>query len=331
MADRSPPSPRGDPGDLNAEPSRSRPVVEEMVSGPDLGGGYLHQLTVSPAPPRTRFTYHAQAGGADASGPPLGPLDPFGFAHPPTPCPFGGPRCWHRVFEAAPEAAVRVRQAYNRMRFVLATLLEQQYSGRAAAVEAALLEIVSRVGESTEAPGRWWYVGGSTAAWLLGASIVPQDIDLGTDEAGVEHLALALQDYLIEPLATTEWGAAQPVFAARAFVGTMRDGARTEWAKDRGTPARGGRFYEWSGDPERVRWRTIEFHGKRVVVTRPEYALVRALEKGKPERAEAVRVALRSLGPDRELLLDLLDHSSLSEPEKDSERRSLFGTFPVEG
>ncbi len=283
-----------------------------MISGPDLGGGYLHQLTVALGGPVARFTFHAQVGGADASGPPLGPLDPFGFVHPPATCAYGGPRCWHRTFDLPAESTPSVRRAYNRLRFVLTTLLEQRYAGRAPAIDAALAEIVAHLGEADATAGRWWYVGGSTAAWLQGASLTPQDIDLGMDEACVSRVAENLKEYLVEPLAHTVWGTDRPMLAARAFVGTMREGAMVEWGVRREGERNVGRFEEWSGDPRRVRTRTVEVHGRRVVVSRLEYAFVRALEKGAVERAQAIRESLRPLGVDREFLTELLGRSSLS-------------------
>lgn len=298
-------------------------MADEMLSGPDLGGGYLHQLTTRSDGKRARFTYHAQSGGADASGPPLGPLDAFGFRHPSEPCPFGGPRCWHRSFETAPGAATTVRQSYNRMRFVLTTLLEQRYAGRPVAVEAALTELIARLGDPGSSGSGWWYVGGSTAAWLQGAALAPNDIDLGTDPAGVPRIAEALKEYLVEPLAVTEGGGGVPVLAARAFVGTMREGALTEWGADQALAPRAGRFYEWSGDPQRVRTRTVPFQGHTVVVTRPEYALVRALEKGRTASVEAIRASLRSIGVDRDLWSELLTQSTLS-----AERRTVEAEVP---
>lgn len=296
-----------------------------MVSGPDLGGGYLHQLTVDRHGALLRFTFHAQIGGVDASGPPLGPLDPFGFVHPPSPCQFGGPRCFHRSFELPTASEASVRLAYNRFRFVLATLLEQQYGGRAPGIESALAEIAGRLGGAPSRADRWWYVGGSTAAFLQGASVVPNDVDLGVGEAGIPWVAEQLREYLIEPLAQTEW-AGRRMFGARAFVGTMREGARTEWGLPHpGAKGDRGRFDEWSGDPLRVRTRTVSFHGMEFVVTRPEYALVRSLEKGREERAGAIRALLSSLGVDRDLLTELLARSSLAPDRRRAEEKKLYG------
>jgi hypothetical protein len=300
-------------------------VAEEMISGPDLGGGYLHQLTIDPGGPRPRFTFHAQVGGVDANGPPLGPLDPFGFTHPPRACAFGGPRCWHRTFDLPAEAAPTVRPAYNRLRFVLTTLLEQRYAGRTPAVDAALAEIFSRLGEADAKAGHWWYIGGSTAAWLQGASLAPQDIDLGINEAAVAWVAEKLKEYLIEPLAVTLWGADRSMFAARAFVGTIREGARVEWGVPRGGERGVGRFDEWSGDPQRVRSRTVTFQGRPFVVSRPEYAFVRALERDATDRARSIRDSLGPIGVDRELLTELLDGSTLPSDQRQAVLADCLG------
>lgn len=297
-------------------------MTDEMVSGPDLGGGYLHQLTVSPDSPTRRFTYHAQTGGADAGGPPAGPLEPFGFVHPESPCPFGGPRCWHREFEAPRAAGPQVRVSYNRMRFVLATLLEQEYSGRAPAIRGALEELAQRLGPPEEGGAHWWYIGGSTAAWLEGAKIAPRDIDLGVAPQGVPWVAEKLQEYLIEPLAHTTWARDRRMFAARAFVGSMREGARVEWGSSEDDPPDGAPFNEWSGDPRRVRTHRVSFEGRAWTVSRPEYAWVRALEKGREDPAARIREVVLALGPDLDLLQGLLDRSSLP---LDSRNRLLSG------
>ncbi len=285
-------------------------MAASMISGPDLGGGYLHQLTMDVRGSPNLFTYHAQVGGPDAGGPPLGSLAPLDFRHPKTACPFGGPRCWERVFELPSTFQARVRPAYNRFRFVLSALLEQLYAGRAPTIESALGEIAGRLGEPSRALEKFWYVGGSTAAWLQGADISPHDIDLGTNRDGVDRLAQSLVEYLIEPAAPTHWGS-RPVYGARAFVGTMRDGARVEWSVDRKPPPDGGEP-EWSADPRHVRLETLDFHGHRFFVTRPEYALVRAIRQGTAERIEKIERAVRALGPDRELLAQLAERARLN-------------------
>jgi len=299
-------------------------MTSEMVSGPDLGAGYLHQLSQDRDGERTTFTYHAQDGGADANGPPKGPLDVFGFVHPPSPCLFGGPRCWHRRFLLPFSELARARSAYNRNRFVLATMLDQVYEHVPVRVESALEEVLRRVSGPLAQEGVEWYVGGSAAAGLLGARVAPGDIDLGTTRAGVDRIAVLLADYLIEPLAPTDWPAAGIVQGARAFVGTFREGARVEWAVplEPRTPVP---FEEWSGREGVARLTNASFRGHTVRVTRPEYAFVRAHEKRRPSDAEAIAAVVRRLGPDTELLDSLLARSRLPAPERTAARRQLFG------
>lgn len=285
-------------------------MAASMISGPDLGGGYLHQLTMDARRSPNLFTYHAQAGGQDAGGPPLGSLAPLDFRHPKTPCPFGGPRCWEREFELPGTFQARVRQAYNRFRFVLSAQLEQLYANRAPTIESALVEIASRLGEPSPTAEKFWYVGGSTAVWLQGVDIAPRDIDLGANRDGVDRLAQSLVEYLVEPVAPTHW-ASRSVYGARAFVGTMQDGARVEWGVDR-KPRPDGGEPEWSADPRQVRLETVDFHGHRFFVTRPEYALVRAIQQEATERIEKVSSAVRALGPDRDLLARLAKHARLN-------------------
>lgn len=281
-----------------------------MLSGPDLGAGFLHQLTTERDGDRTTFTYHAQEGGQDANGPPKGPLNVLDFAHPSVACQFGGPRCWHRRFLLPFAETPKVRQCYNRNRFVLQTMIDQAYSGAPVAIESALAEVVHRLTEPAGADDPEWYVGGSTAAWLLGAAVVPRDIDLGTGRPGVDRLGLRLADYLIEPVGTTDW---KPgiVRGARAFVGTFAEGARVEWAVPL-EPGADPPLAEWSGRPGVARLLSAPFRGRPVRVSRPEYALVRAAEEKSAERVGAIGELVRRLGVDRELLGVLLDRSPLS-------------------
>jgi hypothetical protein len=299
-------------------------MTSEMLSGPDLGAGYLHQLSFDRDGERTTFTYHAQDGGADANGPPKGPLDVFGFVHPASPCPFGGPRCWHRRFRLPFSELSRVRQAYNRSRFVLQTMLDQVYDRIPAGVGSALEEVVRRVADPLAHDGIDFYIGGSTAAWLLGAAVAPADLDLGTTRAGVDRIAPLLAEYLIEPLAPTDWPAAGAVQAARAFVGTFRQGARVEWAVplEPRTPLV---FEEWCGRMDVPRFARASFEGHDVRVTRPEYALVRAHEKHRPQEAASIAAVVRRLGPDGELLDSLLARSRLPTADRTAVRRQVLG------
>jgi len=301
-------------------------MTTEMLSGPDLGAGYLHQLSLDRDGERTTFTFHAQEGGADANGPPKGSLDVFGFVHPPSPCMFGGPRCWHRRFLLPFTDTPRVRQAYNRNRFVLQTMLDQMYDRVPAAFDVALEEVVRRLSGPLARDRVDWYVGGSGAARLLGAALSPGDIDLGTTRSGVDRIAPLLSEYLIEPLAPTDWPSAGIVRGARAFVGTFQEGARVEWAVPI-EPRNLLRFDEWGGRADAVRLVEASFHGEKLRVSRPEYALVRAYEKQRPKEAEEIAGVVRRLGPDGELLDALLERSRLSTPQRKAIRQKVLGEF----
>jgi hypothetical protein len=215
-----------------------------------------------------------------------------------------------------------VRQCYNRNRFVLQTMIDQVYCGSPAAVETALAEVVERVVKTGELRDTDWYIGGSTAAWLLGAAILPHDIDLGTTRPGVDQLAAVLVDYLIEPASTTDWPDQGIVRGARAFVGTFAAGARAEWCvplEARAVPP----LAELGGGPGVARLASASFRGRTVRVARPEYALVRAAERGIDDRVDAIRAVVIRLGPDRELLEVLLERSTLRPPEREELRRSV--------
>lgn len=288
-------------------------VASEMLSGPDLGGGFLHQLTIDRADGRRSFTFHAQDGGADAGGPPPGSPEPFGYARTAEICPFGGPRCWHRRFTALGETdAGRVRVAYNRMRFVMATMLGQVYGSSPPAIAEALREIRARLEAPGRAPVAGWYVGGSTAAWILGARLLPRDIDLAVAPGGAAAVSEALNEYLIEPLADTDWPGRGPIRAARAFVGTVKAGARVEWGEAPDDDE------EWSGEAGRVRTLTVPWESRPIVVTRPEYALARAWERGRSERVEPLVRLVRERGVDAELLARLLERSARPVAETES-------------
>lgn len=297
-------------------------MPSELLSGPDLGAGYLHQLSIDRDGERTTFTYHAQEGGADAAGPPKGSLEAFGYVHPREACQFGGPRCWHRRFRLPFGETGRVRTAYNRSRFVLQAMLDQAYGGTPIAVEPALREVVQRILGPLATEGIPWYVGGSTAAWVLGASLTPREIDLGTTRAGVDRLAELLRDYLIEPVGPTDWPRSGVVHAARAFVGTFQAGARVQWGVPL-DPASPVPLEEWSGQVSHIRTLPVEFAGASLRTTRPEYALVRGWEREPTEPGTALLELVQRLGLDRELLAALLARSHLSPQQRSDRLRSL--------
>jgi hypothetical protein len=296
-------------------------VTSDLVSGPDLGAGFLHQLSRDHDGSTVRFTYHAQVGGQDANGPPRGPLDVFGFMHPAAPCMFGGPRCWHRQFLLPFDETARVRQSYNRHRFVLETMIAQAYDGAPAAVDPGLAEIVARVAKPLAEERIEWYVGGSAAAWLLGSGVAPHDLDLGTTREGVDRIAELLREYLIEPIAPTDWPGGRIVRGARAFLGSFQSGVRAEWAVplEPGEPLPLG---EWTGRPGVARLETVRFHDVELRASRPEYALVRSAENGPPERVARLAEFVRSRGADRELLDALLSRSALGGDRQDALRRA---------
>lgn len=298
-------------------------MTVQMLSGPDLGGGFLYQLSFEQEGDRTTFTFHAQDGGSDAGGPPPGPLDVFGFVHPPAPCMFGGPRCWHRRFLLPLSEAPRVRQAYNRLRFVMKTMAAQAFSGAPVAVEAGTREVVARLAPRLAEERVDWYIGGSVAAWLQGAPVRPADLDLGTTRTGVDRVATLLADYLIEPIAPTEGPGGSVCRGARAFVGTFQQGIRVEWwVPLESTPVRP--LEEWSGQPGVARVEPLTFHGYDVRVTRPEYALVRAAEKGRAAVVTELASWLRAKGPDRKLLETLLARSRLGSDDRQRLAAALF-------
>lgn len=286
------------------------PLPSELVSGPDLGGGYLHQLSIDRVEGTTTFTHHAQEGGQDASGPPVGGLDRLGFVHPPSPCMFGGPRCWHRRYLLPLSATTKVRFAYQRHRFVLEAMLRQAYGFVEVPFDAALGELYARVAAPLRVERILWYVGGSGAVRLAAGGGSPQDIDLGTTRVGVERLGELLADYLIEPIAPTDRADGRLVLGGRAFVGTPKAGARVEWSVPL-EPREPLRWEEFVAAPGVTKTAELPFGTGTIAVSRPEYALVRAAARGRVEGTDAALRAVRALGADAELLAVLLERSSL--------------------
>ncbi|MCI4351667.1 MAG: hypothetical protein L3K15_09190 [Thermoplasmata archaeon] len=241
----------------------------EMVSGPDMGGGFLFQLTRDTAVEPARFIFHAQDGGADAGGPPPGSPEPFGYYHPSTPCAFGGPRCWHREFELSASETARVRAAYNRTRFVMEAMLAQSYAAAEVPVEDGLRELLQRVPAPASPREAMWWVGGSAAFWLRGFSARPHDLDLGVTPRGAVALGDALAEYLIEPSGPVLDAPGARHFGGRAFLGTHRRGTRVEWAV--AGAGSSPKFAESvAGELDGVEW-----EGRAIPLTPIEFGLIR--------------------------------------------------------
>lgn len=299
-------------------------ATSSLLSGPDLGGGFLHQLSVEGQGEATSFTHHAQDGGADAGGPPMGPLDPLGFAHPPAACMFGGPRCWHRQFRLPLAQSLQVRGAYTRCRFTLEAMLSQVHAASPVEIPGALRELRERLATPLDREAIEWYVAGATAGSLQGGGFSPRDIALGTTRAGVRRIGELLAPYLIEPVAPTEWVGPGPVLAARAFVGTLVAGARVEWSVPLAETL-APRFAEFSGTPGTARLLVTRFEGHEIRTTRPEYGLLHAAERGRQEAEAAWLALVQRLGPDLELLDVLLERSPLVPARRASLRESVRG------
>ena len=284
----------------------------ELLSGPDLGAGFLFQLTVDRSPPDAELTYHAQEGGIDASGPPKGSPTPFGFRLSTAACPIGGRECYHRRFEIREEDAASARLVYNRFRFVMAARLEQQYRGAPIPFDAGLTEVAGRL----RAAGARWFVGGSAAARLQGVAVEPHDLDLGTDARGVGLIAEALRDYLIEPVGRSIDDRGKGRRGARAYVGTLLSGVAVEWAEvgppDGPTPG----WSEFDRPFEEVPLRVGSLGGLEVPVVPLEFPLVRAAVRHDRSRVAAIQARRGGSAPEATLLRELLEGTELSETER---------------
>lgn len=278
----------------------------ELVSGPDVGGGHLLQLSRDPGDPLDRFTVHAQEGGIDGGDAPGASPAAIGFSPVRVPCSLGGRHCFHREYAAPSGDLPKVRFAYNRLRFTLGTMLRQatrlQPVPFARGLEATLERIVDPLTRA-HVP---WLVGGSAAPAILGARIDPHDLDLATTREGVHLIAEALADQLIDPEGQDVGEAPPARWGARAFVGTFQDGLLVEWAEaipDR--EARGPHRFAWS--EERLRTPVSAGVGRWTVpVAPPEVAVVSSLLRGPAARLPALRPLFADRPPSRPLLETLL-------------------------
>jgi hypothetical protein len=202
--------------------------TRRLVSGPDLGAGFLFQLSFDRDGSGRSFAFHAQDGGADAAGPPIGPPDFLDYRRPGSACMFGGPRCWERRFFLEESALVRARATYNRTRFCMAAMLGHQYEGTPVPFEAGLEEFLRACDAMLRATGTPYRVTGPAAAWLRGRPGTPAILRVEVGLGGAEQIGRALEPLLIEPVArrSPEEGT-----GGRAFLGTFKAGLRVDFGE----------------------------------------------------------------------------------------------------
>jgi hypothetical protein len=289
--------------------------AQRLLSGPDVGGGFLLQLSEERDPLPPGYTYHLQEGGTDAAAAPAASLEPLGFSHPASACMFGGPRCWERSFADRGESASSVRNCYNRFRFILGPHLEQRAGKRPVPIEAGLGELLDRLLEPLRVASIPWEIGGSTGAWIRGIPIPPKDIDIGTTHDGALEIGKLLEDARTEPVHerigpdgfSQLWGA--------AFIGTLVEGVRVEWGGASHEVDARAPEGEWHGPGLWTRVERVEWRGRRVPVAPIEFELVRLFERHRTAEVEAV---LRSAGGSLKVsnLRFALEGSGLSPEER---------------
>lgn len=278
----------------------------ELVSGPDVGGGFLFQLTRERGEPLAVYTVHAQEGGLDGGDLPSGTPAEVGFQLAAGMCSIGGRRCYHRTYELPLSENARVRFAYNRLRFVIGPMLEQRAGRRPVPYDEGIATALPRIARALGPAGTPWMIGGSSAAAFDGAAVMPHDVDLLTDRAGVDAIAGALEEFVIEPPALTRWADGPPRLAAKAFVGTLTDGLRVEWAEPwpDGAPTPPAEA-EWTA-ATLGRARSVSWHGETIPIAPIEYALAAALRRSDDARVRAILAARAPATLDRGLLDGLL-------------------------
>jgi hypothetical protein len=200
-----------------------------MLSGPDMGAGYLYQLSYDEEDDGVRsFAFHAQKGGVDAGGPPVGSIDFLGYAHPDRACMFGGPRCWERRFFLGEAALPRVRAAYQRTRFAMAAMLGHQYEALPVPFAAGLEEFLTRSDPPLRSAGIRYRVVGRGASWLRSGGEPPGSLTVELGAGGAELVGSALEPFLIEPVAARD---PEEGTGGRAFLGTFKAGLRVEFGE----------------------------------------------------------------------------------------------------
>jgi hypothetical protein len=221
----------------------------ELLSGPDLGAGFLFQLTVERGDPNSLFCYHAQPGGQDAGGPPLGSPEPLGFDPVVDHCPLGGRLCWHREFRLSAERTLTMRTAYNRTRLMMGARLRQATTPDVAAAEEGLERLVEVLAVQNAPPLRW-AVPPTVRAWLEAEEDSPPRIGFQVAPEDVARVEESLSAYLVEPGAQTTWPPQQSVLAGRAFLGNIDRGVDVEWRA-------------WEGGAPQTR--PITWHGRSIL------------------------------------------------------------------
>ena len=294
-------------------------LAAELLSGPDLGGGFLCQLTRDRAPLPEGFTIHLQEAGTDGGEPPAGSPELVGFTHPTVACMYGGAGCWHRHFSLPRSELMKVRFAYNRTRFVLRPLLDQAAGNRPAPFAETLSDLLDRLSDPLRALGvRWWLVGAG-ALRLRGALLEPRELALVVEEPAVDPIGALFSDYLIEPAHPEPRPGGGEVRIGAAFLGTLAAGMRVAWRAAVGSTGDSELDRELlDGSPDApVRWKD------RSVPTGPNEAeLLRAALAEPADRWTALleRASALSIDPSR---LDRL----LAGPEIPSDLRASVRRF----
>ncbi|MHB8351441.1 MAG: hypothetical protein ACYDFT_01920 [Thermoplasmata archaeon] len=283
-----------------------------LLSGPDLGGGFLFQLTREGT--SGRFTFHLQDAGTDAAGEPPGSPELLGYAHPAEACMYGGPGCWQRSFLLPESAQLRVRAAYNRTRFVIGPML-QQAGGRAPTpIAEGMRETLGLIAGPLAEASIPWLLAGSAVAWVRGVPrSQPRELLVITTPDGVRRLGELLEAYLVEPVHPVgSEGPQPPLEEAAAFVGTFAHGLRVEWTARpdarHGLPA-GWSNSEWSARRQKATWESFE-----VPLAPLELELLRTVRPGGTETIDGLLDHMARTGWDPELLDELLATSEL-DPE----------------
>lgn len=283
-----------------------------LLSGPDLGGGFLFQLTRDRAP--AGFTFHLQEAGTDAAVDPPGSPELLGFAHPDPACMYGGPGCWQRTFLLPESALAGVRTAYNRTRFVIGPMLRQADGAAPVPLAEGMREIFGTIARPLHDESIPWLVAGPAVPWVRRVPCPPpRGLLLVTTPDGVRRLGELLEPYLVEPVHPLGSDGPGGISAeAVAFVGTFADGLRVEW-----TDRPEGRYRLRAGRhaPELLpRRQVMSWESLEVPLAPLEFELFRVARSEGPEGADAILDHLARTGWDPELLGELISGSG-ADPE----------------
>jgi hypothetical protein len=129
-----------------------------------------------------------------------------------------------------------------------------------------------------------WFLLGSTALLVRGADVPPNDIDLATDEVGAWKLGETFEDFMLWPVAATDWPIAR--FFGRMFLHTT-----IEWVGDVRPEVDEPSPRPW-GPLGQSRLETVSWHGHDIRVPPLDLHLADERARGRAAHVEAIEALM---------------------------------------